>query len=80
MWAWGNYYRYMWGSIPPASSTQVVVQKEVGELPNSGLSPGLAFPVQNDARFLRVAEVWEGLSEATKARIMTMVEAEGASQ
>ena len=67
------------GSIPPASSTQVVVQKEVSEPSNNSLSPGLAFLVQNDARFRRIAEAWTRLSDEQQARIIAIVKGEEAS-
>ena len=40
-------------------------------------TPSLALLVQNDARFRRIAEAWEGLSEAAKDRVMAIVENDG---
>ena len=55
------------------------MQKEVSEPSNNSLSPGLAFLVQNDARFRRIAEAWTRLSDEQQARIIAIVKGEEAS-
>ena len=40
----------------------------------------LGFLLRNDAQFRRIAEAWEGLSDAQRARVMEIIEGEGTAQ
>jgi hypothetical protein len=40
----------------------------------------LALLAQSDPQFRRIAEAWEGLSDAQRARVMEIIEAGGTAQ
>ena len=73
------------------SSRMLPVEKPASDAQDAVLGPGdeacctsgcTSFPeaVSNDPQFYRIAEVWPGLSEATKDRIAKLVDGEEAER
>ena len=60
----------------PGKNSQTLSPEQLTEHPQSVLAPSLALLLRNDPQFRRIAEAWETLTDAQRARVMAIIEAE----